>query len=103
MESRRYRYKRWFLFFYDPLANDCDISFQKGMKNLIDKIHPNFYLKFKINKIQDQSSKSSNCGDFCCKWVDKMWSGQKFKEATKYNAVNGEKDIEKYKIKWNLI
>ena len=38
-------------FFYDPLANDCDISFQKGMKNLIDKIHPNYYLKFKINKI----------------------------------------------------
>jgi hypothetical protein len=90
-------------FFYDPLANDCDMSFQKGMKALIDKINPHFYLKFKINKIKDQSSKSANCGDFCCKWVDAMWSGKPFKEATKYNVVNGEKDIEKYKMKWNLI
>ena len=90
-------------YFYDPLANDCDMSFQKGMKELIDKINPHFYLKFKINKIKDQSSKSANCGDFCCKWVDAMWSGKPFKEATKYNAINGEKDIEKYKMKWNLI
>ncbi len=81
-------------YLYDPLANDCDMSFQKGMKALIDKINPHFYLKFKINKIRDQSSKSANCGDFCCKWVDAMWNGKPFKEATKYNVVNGEKDIE---------
>ena len=79
------------------------MSFQKGMKQLIDKINPDFYLKFKINKIQDQSTTSSNCGDFCCKWVDGMQAGKEWKDLTKYNAVNGEKDIEKYKMKWNLI
>jgi hypothetical protein len=34
-------------YFYDPLANDCNMSFQKGMKALVDKINPHFYLKFK--------------------------------------------------------
>ena len=49
------------------------------------------------------STTSGNCGDFCCKWVDGMWAGKDWKDTTKYNAVNGEKDIEKYKIKWNLV
>ena len=44
---------------------------------------PHIYLKFKINRVKVQNNTSANCGEFCCEFLDKMYHGGKFKEATR--------------------
>jgi hypothetical protein len=56
-------------------------------------------LQFKINRMQDQSITSQNCGWFSMKFLDDRAAGKPFKEATGFNKL-GEKQVEKYKQKY---
>ena len=51
----------------------------------------------------NQSNTSANCGEFCCEFLDKMYHGGKFKQATHYDTLNGERNVEKYKSRWGLL
>jgi hypothetical protein len=83
---------------FDSLCGEPTRKEMKGIKVLIDKINPEYYLKFKINRIKLQGD-TSNCGWFCCKFIDDMMNGKKFKEATGWDVVNGECGVENYKEK----
>ncbi len=64
----------------------------KDLKKLVDKINPGVYLKFKINKIKQQSAKSDNCGVFAMKFLIDRFNGKPFKFCTGFSdIVNSEK------------
>ena len=89
--------------FFDSLVSEPDKVFMKGITEIIKKIDPPIYLKFKINRVKIQSNTSANCGQFCCQFLDKMYHGGTFRQATYYDCINGEKDVNKYKSKWGLL
>ena len=72
----------------------------KDLKKFVDKINHNVYLKFKINKIKQQSAKSDNCGIFAMKFLIDKFNGKPFKFCTGFSdIVNSEKKAEKLKKK----
>ena len=79
-------------------------DFLKQIKKLIDRLNVNVYLKFKINRIQEQKTSTANCGWFAMKFIIDRKNGIPFKECTKYNeSVKGEKEIEEFKTKFSYI
>lgn len=84
--------------YYDSFGENPPESFSKDILYLINQLKPAVYLKFKVNKIQDQSSSSKNCGFFAMKFLIDRYKGVPFKECTGFNnAKKGEKDIEHFK------
>ena len=77
-------------------------EFMHNIKYVIDKIKPDTYLKFKVNRVVQQSAKSSNCGLFSMKFLTDRFEGYPFKDCTKYNDVKaGEKMANKLKKKFH--
>lgn len=88
--------------YYDSFGNDPPKEFMKNIKTVINKLKPDTYLKFKVNKVVEQSSKSSNCGIFSAKFVSDRLEGIPLKDCSKYNGVkNGEKTANKMRNKFN--
>jgi hypothetical protein len=86
--------------YYDSFGRDPPASLMKDLKQMIDKINPNVYLKFKINKIKQQSVSSDNCGFFAMQFLIDRFNGKPFKECSGYSEVaKGEKKAEKFKHK----
>jgi hypothetical protein len=86
--------------FYDSFGRDPSKSFMKDVKILADKLNAETYLKFKINKIIQQSNTSSNCGYFASKFLIDRFRGKPFRECTGYDEhTKDEKDIEEWKRK----
>jgi hypothetical protein len=71
----------------------------RGLKKIIDKIHPEYYLLFKYNQIQDQSPSSKNCGYFALKFILDRYRNVPFKIASGFDKVyyEGEKMIKRFK------
>lgn len=84
--------------YYDSFGREPSNDFMKQIKKLIDRLEPNTYLKFKVNRIQDQNVNSSNCGFFCMRWILDKATGKNFKESTRFNP-NGELEISLWKNK----
>jgi hypothetical protein len=96
--------------YYDSLVENDGIpprSSLKGLKKIIDKIHPEYYLLFKHNQIRDQNPNSANCGYFSLKFLMDRFRGVSFKKSTGYsdiygngvvdNFVEGENKIKRFK------
>jgi hypothetical protein len=76
----------------------------KGLKALIRKMDPAFYLTFKINRVVHQNEKSSNCGYFAMQFLLERMRGKSFADATGFNdekkineSAQYEKQIEQLK------
>ena len=90
--------------YYDSLANDPPKSFLRDIKKIITKINPSTYLKFKINKIKRQSDTTDTCGYHAVKFLHDRFNNKPWIECSGYNDVkNGEKDIKKFKKKFEYI
>jgi hypothetical protein len=90
--------------YYDSFAREPSKDFLKQIKKLIDRLNINVYLKFKINRIQEQKTSTANCGWFAMKFIIDRKNGIPFKESTNYNdSTKGEKDIEEFKNKFSYI
>lgn len=90
--------------FYDSLVENGGMPTKqslKGLKKIIDKINPEYYLLLKYNTIREQNPNSKNCGYFALKFIMDRYRNISFKEATGYEIVNnfgeGEYKIEKFK------
>lgn len=88
--------------YYDSLVeNDGQPTKEslRGIKKIIDKIHPEYYLLFKYNLVQDQSPSSKNCGYFALKFIMDRYRNVPFKEASGYDKFydEGEKMIKRFK------
>jgi len=84
--------------YYDSYGEDPPESLMKDLKELVNKINPSTYLKFKVNKIKQQSETSDNCGVFAMKFLMDRFKGIPFKECSGYSDVaRSEKNAEKLK------
>jgi hypothetical protein len=63
----------------------------KGLKRIIDKINPEYYLKLKTNLVMLQNPMSNNCGYFALKFIMDRYRNIPFKSATMYDKVTGYK------------
>jgi hypothetical protein len=83
--------------YYNPVGNEPTERFQHEIKQVIQKLAPEVYLRFKVNRIQDQG-KSSNCGYFSVKFLMDRYSGKPFRECSLFDDhVKGEAQIERFK------
>ena len=86
--------------YYDSFGDEPPKRLLKDIKVIVDKLNPNVYLKFKVNKVKHQSVKSSNCGFFAMKFIIERLSGEPFKNCSGFSdAIRGERNIEKFKKK----
>lgn len=91
--------------YYDSLVENNGMpppESMKGLKKIIDKINPEYYLKFKNNLCRYQNPKSNNCGYFSLKFILDRYNNIPFTECTGYDRVKneygeGEKMIKKFK------
>lgn len=84
---------------YDPLwKNNLWNKIIEIIKNLLEKLKIDWYLKLKINTIKEQSWNSWNCGWFCIKFLIQRFNNIPWEHATSYRKITkNEKDIEKLK------
>lgn len=61
----------------------------KGLKKIIDKINPEYYLKLKTNSVMLQNNRSSNCGYFALKFIMDRYRNIPFRTATMYDKITG--------------
>jgi hypothetical protein len=73
--------------YYDSFGRDPPEGIRAGLKRLIEKINPNTYLKFKINKCVQQRANSSNCGIFAMKFLIDRFKGRKFITCSGYSEI----------------
>lgn len=87
--------------YYDSFCLKPSAKFMKDIKLIVNKIHAEGYLTFKVNKIRDQSFKSTTCGYFACKFLVLRYKNVPFSEASGYNKVSSlnEKNVEQWKKK----
>lgn len=88
--------------YYDSYARDPPKEFMQNIKSVINRLAPDVYLKFKVNKIKQQSANSSNCGIFCAKFLTDRFEGRPFKQCTGYSDVrSGEAMARKLREKYH--
>lgn len=82
--------------YYDSFGEDPPRRFMKGIKKLIDKLKPEVYMKFKINRVIDQRSNSGNCGLLAMNFLINRFKGIPFKECSGFsNVMKSERMIRK--------
>jgi Ulp1 protease family, C-terminal catalytic domain len=87
--------------YYDSFGREPSKEFMKNIKGVINKLSPDTYLKFKVNKIKQQSANSNNCGIFCAKFLTDRFESIPFKDCTGYSEVKkGEEIANKLRKKW---
>jgi hypothetical protein len=73
-------------------------DFIKKIEPILQKLKTNNYMKVKQNTIADQNNTSSNCGEFCCRFLIQRLRNKSFSDATNWDK-QGEKKIEEWKLK----
>lgn len=84
--------------YYDSFADQPTQNTMKYLKTIIDKLDPDVYLKFKVNRIKHQSASSDNCGYFAMKFLMDRFNNQDWRDCSGYSdVIKSEKDIKKFK------
>src|SRR5690606_606315 len=65
--------------YYDSYAKGPSKQFMKDIKTFVEKMSPETYLKFKVNKIKHQSRSSKRCGYHSCLFLMDRYKGIDFK------------------------
>ena len=90
--------------YYDSFAQPPTKQFMRQIKQLVDRLNINVYLKFKVNGIIDQNVNTSNCGFFAMDFLSKRFNDVPFREVTKFdNSVKGERGIQAIKENFGYI
>ena len=90
--------------YYDSYARAPSKQLLKEIKQLIDKMNINSYLKFKENKVVDQALNSDTCGFHASGFLIDRYDGIKFPECTKFNNIEkGERKAYKLKHRFGYI
>jgi hypothetical protein len=90
--------------YYDSFGAPPTKDFLNQIKQVIDNLDCNLYLKFKTNKIVEQDSNSTNCGWFCMNFLMKRFNDVPFREVSGYDdSLNGETEILDFKEKFGYI
>jgi len=88
--------------YYDPFGEPPKSIIIKLFKDLILKFNIEVFVKFKINRIQQQNIKTSNCGWFSMYYLIMRYNNYTFKYITKFKSVKQEEqNIEQLKDKYD--
>lgn len=88
--------------YYDPFGDPPKSKIIKLFKDLILKLNIDVFVKFKINRIQQQDVRTSNCGWFAMYFLIMRYNNYTFKYITKFkNIKQEEKNIEDLKNKYD--
>jgi len=88
--------------YYDPFGDQPKKIIIQLFKQLILKFNIEVFVKFKINNIQQQDIKTSNCGWFSMYFLIMRFNNYSFKDITKYKDIKrDEKNIEELKDKYD--
>lgn len=94
--------KEFVLEYYDPFGDPPDVKIIKEFKKLILNYNIEVFVKFKINNIQQQDIKSSNCGWFSMYFLIMRFNNYSFKYITKFKDIKkDEQNIENLKDKYD--
>jgi len=92
------------IMYFDPFGEDIPTDMLDDLKKIADKVAPDVMLKLKVNRIQHQDKRSSNCGYFSMNFIlDILSRNKNFAQATGYEdrildkSGKYEKEIEKLK------
>lgn len=88
--------------YFDPLAQPPPPSFNKEIKKLVSKhFGKGKIYQLKINYVKTQNDRSNTCGYHSCKFLKDRFTGQTWKQASKFkiieDSVKGEANIKKFK------
>lgn len=98
---------------FDPLVSEkIDDRLYNTLRKIAKKMNPEMYFKFKQNMLRRQKLTKSTCGFHAMKFVEDRMNGIPFSEASGYDgfiekqkgaddSTDGEKQIEKYKNKFD--
>jgi hypothetical protein len=89
--------------FMDPFGQQPPKEYTKEIKNIINKINPDDYLKYKINRNVQQDKMSENCGWISIRFLLDRLNGDSFKKSTGYSVATSEKRAEMLKKKFEYI
>jgi hypothetical protein len=88
--------------YYDPFGEPPKSIIIKSFKDLILKLNIEVFVKFKINRVQQQNIKTSNCGWFSMYYLIMRYNNYTFKYITKFKSVKQEEqNIEQLKDKYD--
>jgi len=88
--------------YYDPFGEPPKSIIIKSFKDLILKFNIEVFVKFKINRVQQQNVKTSNCGWFAMYFLIMRYNNYTFKYITKFKSIKQEEqNIEQLKDKYD--
>jgi len=88
--------------YYNPFGEPPKSIIIKSFKDLILKLNIEVFVKFKINRVQQQNIKTSNCGWFSMYYLIMRYNNYTFKYITKFKSVKQEEqNIEQLKDKYD--
>lgn len=89
--------------YYDSFGKNPPEHLREDLKKLVEKINPENYLKFKINRCVQQRSNSNNCGVFAMKFLMDRFDGKPFPECSGYSdIIKSEKMARKFRSQHGL-
>lgn len=96
------------IMWYDSYGEQAPPELMKEIQNVMEKLKPEVYYKWKSNSIKQQRANSDSCGFFATRWLIDMFSGKGWKESTLYDKVGGqviksERAIDKFKRGYGYI
>jgi hypothetical protein len=78
--------------FFDSYGDDPDPIIIKQLKDKFKEWQLPILMKLKINKVALQAPETNTCGFFCIKFLDDIFKGKSFIEATEFNTHNKQGD-----------
>jgi len=96
--------------FFDPLGDAPEKTLIKTLQKVATIMSPEKLMLYKQNMVKQQNDSSSNCGEFCVKFISDRNRGVPFSKATGFddymeqhkvldNSEDGEDEIEDFKMK----
>lgn len=76
--------------YFDPLGDPPSPGMRRALAHLVKTRAPPQLLKFKVNRVPNQSSQSSTCGYQAVRFLQDMFAGKSFKDATNFSVGQGE-------------
>lgn len=77
--------------YYDPFGDPPPREIKRALKELVKtRKGLDVLLKFKVNRVPNQSQQSSTCGYQSMRFLQDMFKGKSFKDATNFTVAGGE-------------
>jgi hypothetical protein len=77
--------------FYDSFGEPPSEAVTRTMKKVVEKLKVPVFLKFKVNRVQNQKDSSGSCGAMCTRFLKERLNGISFKSATNFTPEEGER------------